>query len=110
MIGIARFKNQKYYNYLRSPEWQKKRRAVIERSRANAPGSNPYGRCELCNYSPFRPGVLQVHHKTYENIFNEPLEDLVLVCVNCHKRLTQEAQMKKLKAKLAKEASNISTD
>lgn len=103
---IARFKNQKYYNYLHSPEWQQKRQAVIERSRSNAPvgsGSNPFGRCEKCGYSPFRPGVLQTHHLTYERLYNEDLGDLLLVCPRCHQKLTEEARMKKLEDKLSKE-------
>lgn len=103
---IARFRKQKYYAYLHSPEWQQKRQAVIERSRNNAPagsGSNPFGRCELCNYSPFKPGVLQVHHKTYENLFNEPLEDLILLCTYCHKKETEKAKMAKLERKLNEE-------
>lgn len=30
---------------------------------------------------------LHVHHKTYDRIYNEILDDLVLVCSNCHNKI-----------------------
>jgi predicted HNH restriction endonuclease len=33
---------------------------------------------------PLKRRATQVHHKTYKNIFNEPLSDLLAVCASCH--------------------------
>lgn len=40
-------------------------------------------KCEICSSEK----NIQVHHKTYKNIFNENPEDLVVVCNNCHVKL-----------------------
>ena len=40
-------------------------------------------RCELCGSTL----SLQVHHKTYENLFHENLDDLQVLCVKCHARI-----------------------
>jgi cytochrome c len=29
---------------------------------------------------------LEIHHKTYKNIFNEKMEDLELLCHSCHQQ------------------------
>lgn len=80
-----------YKKYLRSEKWQKKRQAVFERALKNANSDNKFGVCERCGYKPWKP-CLQVHHKTYDNVFNEPLEDLELLCPNCHKEETKKQQ------------------
>jgi 5-methylcytosine-specific restriction endonuclease McrA len=61
-----------YKQYLRSPEWRRKRVAVILRAK---------GRCELCGIGP----ATNIHHITYRNLGNEPLDDLQGVCLRCHK-------------------------
>lgn len=62
---------EKYHAYLASPSWSWRRQAVIERCD---------GVCEKCRKRP----VTQVHHKTYANIYREPLEDLEGHCDLCH--------------------------
>lgn len=42
--------------------------------------------CEICGSQD----NLQVHHKTYENIFCEPLEDLEVLCCRCHARVRMD--------------------
>ncbi len=37
-------------------------------------------RCTVCNSDK----GLQVHHKTYKNIFNEKQSDLITLCRTCH--------------------------
>ena len=59
-----------YLRYLRSPEWQARRRAVWSRAK---------GRCERCG----APGR-DVHHLTYERVGAERLDDLRLLCRRCH--------------------------
>ena len=64
---------QQYYDYLRSSQWQEKRRLALEFYGYN---------CGLCG-SKFN---LQVHHRNYRNIFKESMEDLMLLCDSCHRR------------------------
>lgn len=72
--GLTDFENKKveYYRYLRSKVWKAKRKKLFDlRGR----------RCEECGFTM----NLHIHHLTYKNIFNEPLEDLMILCENCHK-------------------------
>ncbi len=60
-----------YKQYLLSPEWSNIRLDLFQ-----VRGK----KCERCN-STYR---LQIHHKTYENVFNEEPEDLEILCKRCH--------------------------
>jgi len=64
-----------YEDYLRSPEWRAKCDLVFER--------DGY-RCATCGSEH----DLEVHHKTYKHLFNEPLEDLITLCKECHDAIT----------------------
>jgi hypothetical protein len=66
--------NERYIEYLSSREWKAKRKAVKERC------SNI---CERCH----RYLVDDVHHLTYERVYNESLEDLQGLCTGCHEFL-----------------------
>src|SRR6266536_1144260 len=74
--------SQRYQEYLLSDEWEKRRNAVLERAR--------FGCEEICSeesgWPRCRNRADDVHHLTYKNIFNEPLEDLVALCRECHKK------------------------
>lgn len=63
-----------YREYLRSPAWDKKRRK----------------RLMIDGYACVRCGrksrELHVHHKTYERLGRERMEDLETLCKRCHKR------------------------
>jgi hypothetical protein len=63
-----------YQQYLHSPEWDARRRKALYQAGY---------RCELCK----KAKPLQVHHLTYERIFNERASDLQAVCDRCHRRL-----------------------
>jgi hypothetical protein len=65
----------KYDVYLKSEKWQLKRNKVLERAKRL---------CEACGEA----WATQVHHVTYQHLFDEPLFDLRAVCVPCHDRLT----------------------
>ena len=67
-----------YKRYLRCKHWQNLRQQVLNRAG---------GRCENCGYQPWRPGQLQVHHRSYERIGHEDLNDLIVLCPRCHMRL-----------------------
>ena len=62
-----------YGTYLRSVHWQTMRRLAHDRAQ---------GTCELCG----RGGQLDVHHKTYERIGEERLDDLIVLCRSCHSK------------------------
>ena len=63
-----------YHDYLNSAAWAQKRELVHERAEYT---------CELCHSAV----SFQVHHLSYANVGNEPLEDLQAVCRGCHEAL-----------------------
>jgi hypothetical protein len=63
-----------YKEYLQSCEWKEKREIVLIRDKY------------LCQSCMLAKATI-VHHKNYDNIFNEPLFDLISVCDKCHKRI-----------------------
>lgn len=65
--------SSEYQEYLRSPEWQAKRQAVMRRANDI---------CEGCGLAP----ATEVHHFTYDNIYQEFLWDLAALCRRCHER------------------------
>lgn len=64
-------RNQFYKDYLQSESWQIKRRQVLRRDK----------RCRICGSNNVQ---LHIHHLSYKNLGNEPLEDLVTLCYACH--------------------------
>lgn len=60
--------------YIRSKEWKAKRLLVLARDN---------NQCQQCG-SDGNGRSLHVHHLTYDNFKNEPLEDLVALCGHCH--------------------------
>lgn len=77
-------RREAYRNYIKSNEWREKSKAV----------RGVYTKCWECGSTK----NLQVHHNNYENIGKERLEDLSVVCEECHKALEhRKKQIKKLK-------------
>jgi len=66
-------KRVKYKEYLLSDKWKKLRLEKI----------NTHPECEKCSGKQY----LQVHHSNYDNIFNESIHDLHVLCRKCHKKL-----------------------
>ena len=64
---------KKYYSYLKSDKWREIRNLLFE-ERGKC--------CERCG----RMKNIQVHHKTYANIFRESMDDLLILCSICHKK------------------------
>lgn len=64
----------KYYKYLESIEWK-----IIRNDRMKIDNY-------LCHECLERSAE-EVHHKTYDRLFKENLEDLISVCKPCHKKL-----------------------
>ena len=61
-----------YSEYLKSNKWKRLRARAIKRAK---------NKCQLC----FDDKNLQVHHRTYQRLFNESLVDLTVLCERCHK-------------------------
>jgi hypothetical protein len=60
-----------YQRYLKSSHWQEFREKMI---------SQVGRRCQRCD----NDGLLQVHHLTYERVWNELASDVLVLCVDCH--------------------------
>lgn len=69
----AQTRKDKYHEYLCSLEWMEKKSLKIEEAGR---------RCQLCN----SPVNIDVHHRTYIRVPNEPLSDLTVLCHKCHDR------------------------
>ena len=67
----------RYNAYLETPEWKRRRRAVLLRDE---------GMCQGCRIRQ----ATQVHHLTYERVGEEMLFDLVSICDQCHETLHRE--------------------
>ena len=69
---IAFFRRKWDYNeYIVSKQWKKKRQQALEH----------YGNsCALCGDRE----RLEVHHRRYDNLGYEPMEDLAVLCNWCH--------------------------
>lgn len=66
-----------YREYLKSKRWKDKRQQVFAH----------YGkRCYACRKTA---KVLHCHHLSYAHLGNEPIKDLIPLCVPCHKALTK---------------------
>jgi 5-methylcytosine-specific restriction endonuclease McrA len=78
LLSYARFDQTEWWrvygDYLGSPEWEERRRLVLDRAG---------GACEGCRCAR----ATQVHHKTYRHVGAEFLWELVAICNDCHQRL-----------------------
>jgi hypothetical protein len=63
----------KYQAYLLSEQWKNKRTKVLKRAQ---------GICEGCLDVP----ATEVHHRSYEHVFDELLFELVALCEECHRK------------------------
>jgi hypothetical protein len=60
-----------YADYLITPEWAEQRRGALRRAQ---------GRCQTCGGA----GRLHVHHRSYGRRGAEAVDDLVVLCEDCH--------------------------
>ena len=65
-----------YEDYLNSDHWQSLRSQVLDRDGYHCT------RCENTNIN----SVLHVHHKSYDRLGHESLDDLIVLCETCHKQ------------------------
>jgi 5-methylcytosine-specific restriction endonuclease McrA len=69
-----------YYTYIKSSRW---RDCPARRAELEAAGF----RCRLCS-DDGAGSALEVHHRTYANLFNEQVGDLTALCRTCHRVVT----------------------
>lgn len=81
-----------YQKYLSSAAWKAKRLQVLERDGYKCL------MCDAVHEGIFTKEQLQVHHRHYRNLFNEPLEDLATVCPECHHAITNVHRSRRLLA------------
>lgn len=74
-ISEQKNNNFNYYNkvYLKSNEWQNKRKIVLNRDN---------NKCRCCN-----DNATEVHHINYDTLFKENFNILISVCRSCHKKI-----------------------
>lgn len=72
------YERSRYEEYLRSEHWKSKRSLKLELC----------PKCEECGASD----LLEVHHRTYERLFCERMEDLMTLCRRCHGRKHKHTQ------------------
>ena len=62
-----------YVAYMNSPKWKKLRTLILQRDR------------NLCRGCLLQPAT-EVHHLTYEHVYNELAFELISLCDDCHDR------------------------
>ena len=85
-----------YNEYMRSVQWKKKRHQVLIY----------WGnKCGMC----YKPGRLEVHHRTYERLGAELITDLIPLCEECHTKFhdTTRAGMEPIQATLVRLVDGI---
>ena len=74
--------NDKYTAYMQSAKWRKKAERIKKRDK---------GQCQIC----LAQDGLEVHHKTYKNLYHEPLSDLIALCRDCHEAITSSIRSRR---------------
>lgn len=75
----------KYYDYINSKEWQKKRKDFYSSNLYKQIKGEGKWNCYCCQASNV---PLDLHHRTYKRLGNEHIGiDLVPVCRNCHNEI-----------------------
>jgi 5-methylcytosine-specific restriction endonuclease McrA len=87
---------QQYQDYLNSNTWKQKRLKVLNRAKFT---------CERCK----KKQATQIHHLTYDRIFNEKLSDLQAVCGKCHMAIhgIKEGKKKRVSLRFFKRVKKV---
>jgi len=86
---VTKHDKKKYYSYLESKEWLTIRVELLYTRGC---------KCEKCK-KDFEPHKLQIHHITYDRLYNELPSDLLVVCGRCHMEIHNITPNKDLKKK-----------
>jgi hypothetical protein len=77
---LAALRSMPYADFLETAEWQDVRTAALEAAD---------WRCQVCN-TDHRP---EVHHRTYDRLGEELLEDVTVLCRDCHQRVYEDVTL-----------------
>lgn len=78
--SVQALREMPYPEYLRSDGWQQTRWFALERAGR---------RCQTCN----RSKGLHVHHRTYDRRGQEHLDDLTVLCADCHSTFHENREL-----------------
>lgn len=70
-----------YSEYIRSPDWKKKREKAFKLLGK---------KCNRCNSKEF----LEVHHVNYKNLYKETKYDVEILCYKCHHHADREREIR----------------
>jgi hypothetical protein len=73
--------HEEHWQRIHQPDWYQ-RRADLQSARGH--------RCESCGVDDV---PLQLHHVTYEHLWNELDEDLMLLCDRCHESVSRKYRL-----------------
>lgn len=73
-MKTKKYNKKKYLEYLNSNEWKKIRRQKAKEQNY---------KCEICGVE-VKKGF-NIHHKSYEHLGKERMNELLFVCKDCHK-------------------------
>jgi 5-methylcytosine-specific restriction endonuclease McrA len=85
-----------YHDYIRSPGWRQNPARLAELDAAGF-------RCRLCNDGDHST-IIEVHHRTYENLGNEQPGDLTTLCRSCHRVVTDHLRRLRYAGRIPKPA------
>lgn len=74
-----------YDAYLSSPAWKEKRQQKALQAK---------NICEICGKREYEN--FEIHHKHYKTFMCEELEDLMFLCVSCHRKLHKNKKLQQL--------------
>jgi hypothetical protein len=78
-----------YSDYIKSDEWRKKRKDYWQHGE--------YHTCYICDDPWINFAGKELHHRTYDRLGREKLDDLVPVCHGCHEKITNRWSSEKKK-------------
>ena len=97
MMNLSTQHLSDYHLYLKSVEWRSKKREWIDSGRPLE--------CWACGDEYPRDGRgFNFHHRTYKNLGNENLDDLVLLCRADHRMLEEQFKEAKRMTKISLES------
>jgi 5-methylcytosine-specific restriction endonuclease McrA len=83
-----------YEQYLQSLDWQELRQKVLQRDN---------NMCQTCCNTK----SLEIHHKHYNSLGKEKLEDLITLCHECHEAITSIIRGRRYDTKIIKVEEHI---
>ena len=78
-----KYNKKEYSDYLNSKKWKDFRKRILKLNYGKKHKDKNH--CEICEWD-FADFELEIHHKTYKNLFNESVHDVQVLCKSCHEK------------------------